>query len=133
MKYLNLRWFDYMYYRIYFAYSKTKDPDPWLYATSIVTLVQVLNFLLVPDVIISIFNPNLEGVVTKPCVIISFFIFWVHNYYRYKKKTYKHLCEIWVNESKKTKRRNGFFVMLYVFVMIFTPIAYGFVTHNLAK
>ncbi|BEH00060.1 hypothetical protein BSYN_23240 [Bacteroides sedimenti] len=135
MKYLNLKWFDYIYYRIYLAYSKTKDPDPWLYAINIVTVVQVFNFLLPPLCVIRIsysnyFNPNYDKLV-KLCLVLLSGVLWIHNYYRYKKKTYEYLFKIWVNENKITKRRNGYFVLLYILISFFAPIIYIFIKKNL--
>ncbi len=120
--------FDYLYYRTYFAYMRKNEATPWIYATNLITLMQFLNLLVVFIIVnkfVSIDN-NL-----KPFIIILFLLLFVVNYHRYKGKTYTKLNDLWNNENKKSRQRNGILIVLYILISILLPIIYSIFGRNL--
>lgn len=128
-----MTWFDYVYYRVYIAYQKRKDPDPCIYARAIVTLVQCMNFFIPMVILEDIFQLYTlpETKKAKPFLIIFMLIILVLNYRRYKIKNFEKLNKIWSDESKRVRRIRGWLVMIYILLSVLFPVIYGFIKHNI--
>ena len=124
-----LRFFDYIFYRVCKAYSRTKDSSPEGAAISIVSVMQCLN-------IFSIFM--LIEILRKDKIFIStFFVvifvtaFMVLNYIRYIYKNtnnYNIMVEIWKNETKKFQK--GILVVIYIVVSFLLTLGLAIYSGN---
>lgn len=123
-----MKLFDYLYYRVYFAYLKKNESLPWLYATNLVALMQTLNILLFYYLFEMIFNINFN--IKIVIIVLILFLIGV-NYFRFQKiKPYNKLSEVWNSESKKSRTKNGVLIVLYIVVTIASPIIFGIFFHN---
>jgi hypothetical protein len=119
-----MRIFDYIYYRVYHLYKyKWKDSTPGAYATSLVTLLETLNVVILPIFIYQLIsNDKIEH--SKIYYLIAFFVIFIFNLYRYNKiMDYKLLADKWVNEDKDKHRKRG--VLTIVFIVISLVIFLG--------
>jgi ABC-type amino acid transport system permease subunit len=129
-------WFDYVYYRVYVAYQKRKEPDPYMYATSIVALCQCLNFFIIDTIFKYFTNMYITALLGKPILVIIMFIVLGLNYRRYdhnNKRSYRKFHSIWKNEPKDVRHKRGWLVMIYILASVLFPIVYGFIKHNIME
>jgi hypothetical protein len=126
-----MRYFDYIYYRVYETYQKWKEPDPWIYASMLVVILQFLNLLLLFLVIEELFNLSAN---LKPFIIVLMIALIGLNFQRYHKVTiFEKLKVIWKDEQKETKINKGWYIVLYIILSLLIPIAYGIIRHNIIE
>jgi len=124
-----MKFFDYIYYRLYSTYRKWRDPDPWIYASMLVALMQFLNLLVIYLIVDVLINTSTN---LKPVIIVLFVVLIGLNFQRYSKvKPYEKLKDLWNDEQKELKKKMGWFIVLYIILSVLLPIAYGFIMHNL--
>ncbi len=111
--------FDYIYYRVYHVYKiKWNDNSPGAYATSLVTLLQSLLFVVMPVLIYSAFS-GIEIGLGKIYYIGVFIVFFVFNYFRYYKVTnYKNLAKKWNEEEKDKRKKRGIYIILFIIITL---------------
>jgi hypothetical protein len=125
-----MTWFDYVYYRICFAYEKRREPDPWVHATSILTLSQGFNVLFIIAIIDEFVSFNIiKG--GKFAFLIFMLTLWQLNFWRHKKISYTILKNRWKDEPKKRRRKRGWLVFLYTIMSFLSIVGYGFIKHNI--
>lgn len=110
--------FDYIYYRVYYTYkNKWKDSTPGAYATSLVTLLELLYILMLPQFVYELITNNKIGF-NKIYIIGAFGLIFFYNLYRYQKKfMFKVLSEKWDDEKAEKRKRHG---ILTVVMIVFT-------------
>lgn len=124
-----MKFFDYIYYRLYSTYRKWRDPDPWIYASMLVALMQFLNLLVIYLIVDVLINTSTN---LKPVIIVLFVVLIGLNFQRYSKvKPYEKLKGLWKDEQQELKKKKGWFIVLYIILSVLLPIAYGFIMHNL--
>ena len=112
--------FDYIYYRVYYTYkNKWKDSTPGAYATSLVTLLELLYILMLPQFIYELITNNKIGF-NKIYIVGAFGLIFFYNLYRYQKKfKFKVLSEKWDNEKAEIKKKRGILtVVMIVFSLV---------------
>lgn len=124
-----MKYFDYIYYRVFSTYQKWREPNPWIYASILVALLQFLNLLviyLITDVLINT-TANL-----KPVIVVLIVVLIGLNFQRYNKvKPYEKMKNLWKDEQKASKKKRGWLIILYIIISVLLPISYGFIKHNL--
>lgn len=124
-----MKYFDYIYYRVYSTYKKWKEPNPWIYASMLVALMQFLNLLVIYLIVDELINTSTN---LKPVIIVLIVLLIGLNFQRYNKvKPYEKLKDSWKNEQKELKKKMGWFIVLYIIISVLLPIAYVFIKHNL--
>jgi hypothetical protein len=119
-----MKFFDYLYYRTYFAYLKKNDSDPWIYATNLVALMQTFNLLAIYTLVQKIQN---KQPINKIVFVIIALLLIGLNYYRYQKiKPYNKLCDLWINDDKGTRMKKGILIVLYIILSVLLPVLYSF-------
>ncbi|NPD48281.1 hypothetical protein [Lentimicrobium sp. S6] len=111
--------FDYIYYRVFFTYkNKWKDDTPGAYATSLVTLMQSMLFIMTPYFSYELIT-NTKIEITKISILIGFIILFFLNLYRYQKViNFKSLSEKWDNEDKTIRKRKGIFTIVIIVLVV---------------
>lgn len=122
-----MKWFDYIYYRIYKWYEK-KDAHPWIYARG---LISVLQTFLVFDIFIIFqeFTPErlYSEVGEKILILIIFILLLAFNIYRYKILiSIEKLDNLYTSDPKK-----GILIVLIIVLVISPPFILGVLRHNL--
>lgn len=108
-----LRFFDYIFYRVCKAYSRTKDSSPEATASCIVAIMQSLNILSILMLIAILINDN--SFISKTLIVfftVASMIFYYIRYIYHGENNYKELEKKWMNETKKFKK--GIFVVIYI-------------------
>lgn len=124
-----MKYFDYIYYRVYNTYQKWREQDPWIYASMLVALMQFLNLLVIYLIVDVLINTSTN---LKPVIIVLFVVLIGLNFQRYSKvKPYEKLKGLWKDEQQELKKKKGWFIVLYIILSVLLPIAYGFIMHNL--
>lgn len=124
-----MKYFDYIYYRVYNTYQKWREQDPWIYASMLVALMQFLNLLVIYLIVDVLINTSTN---LKPVIIVLFVVLIGLNFQRYSKvKPYEKLKGLWKDEQQVLKKKKGWFIVLYIILSVLLPIAYGFIMHNL--
>ncbi|TKG87905.1 hypothetical protein EYV94_27825 [Puteibacter caeruleilacunae] len=120
-----LKFFDYVYYRIYSAYTDW-DNNPEIYAISLVALMQLFNFGIV--VLMTFTFLNKEPEVSKHILYASYIVFLIPNYIRYKRfKSYKQMDKRWGNAPKKKKILGGIAVLFYLIMSLVLLFVTGYI------
>jgi hypothetical protein len=129
-----MTWFDYVYYRVYVAYAK-KDPDPGIYAPTIVTLCQFFNFLIIDTILQYTANISIFKHLEKPILVIILLTALGLNHRRYGRygQNYPKFHAIWKDEPKDVRHKRGWWVMIYILASVLFPIVYGFIKHNIME
>ena len=112
-----LTFFDYVFYKVCNAYSKTSDSRPEGSAFCVVSLLKGLNILTLLF-FFEIITRN-KFSVTKYSVAGLMILLLVLNYIRYinkENRTYKSLTEKWADETKK--KRKGILIVFYIILTI---------------
>lgn len=119
-----LRFFDYIYYRVYHIYkTKWKDSTPGAYATSLVTLLQIVLVAIIPIFLYSAIRATKVNLDIKIFVGI-FLLFFLFNLYRYNKVTnYANLARKWNGEEDIKRRKRGVYVVLCIIVTLIISLA----------
>lgn len=124
-----MKYFDYFYYRVYSTYQRWREPDPWIYASILVALMQFLNLLVMYLIVDELINTSTN---LKPVIVVLIVALIGLNFQRYSKvKSFEKLKDLWKEEQKELKEKKGWFIVLYIIVSVLLPIAYGFIKHNL--
>lgn len=100
-----LKLFDYIFYRVCAAYSKTKDSSPEGAAMCVVSLIQCL-VILDLFFVFALLQKD-RSIVNYPIAIVTAIFIIVFNYIRYiyrEKQSYQVLEEKWQNESQKKEK-----------------------------
>lgn len=114
-----MNFFDYIFYRVCKAYSKSKDSSPEGTAMVVISMMQGLNIIsceFIYEVITQNKNPLSNYVLVGMGVLLMIF-----NYTRYiykEDRSYKILSERWVNEPKVLKVKNGILTTLYIIISL---------------
>lgn len=117
-----MKFFDYLFYRIAFAYFNTKDTSPEFAAVCIVSVMQ--SFAILDFIMLLAIAKHDKTVLNLTIVIAVCVFFLVFNYIRYiyqEKITYAVLKERWENESKKSEKG----IAVLFFVIVSTVIFFG--------
>jgi hypothetical protein len=124
-----MNYFDYIYYRVYSIYQKWREPDPWIYASILVALMQFLNLLVIYLIVDELINTSVN---LKPIIIVLIVALIGLNFQRYKNvKPYEKIENFWKDEQKESKKKKGWVIVFYIIISVLLPIAYGFIKHNL--
>ncbi len=124
-----MKYFDYIYYRVYSTYQKWREPDPWIYASILVALMQFLNLLVIYLIVDELFNTSTN---LKPVIVVLIVALIGLNFQRYSKvKSFEKLKDLWKEEQKEIKKKKGWFIVLYIITSVLLPIAYGLIKHNI--
>jgi hypothetical protein len=124
-----MKYFDYIYYRVYSTYQKWREPDPWIYASILVALMQFLNLLVIYLIVDELINTSIN---LKPVIVVLIVALIGLNFQRYKNvKPYEKIENFWKDEQKESKKKKGWFIVFYIIISVLLPIAYGFIKHNL--
>jgi ABC-type Fe3+ transport system permease subunit len=130
-----MSWFDYVYYRVYVAYQK-KDPDPWMYATSLVTVCPLLNLFIIDTIFEYFTNTYIAASLGKPILYVIAATALVLNYRKYgynNQRSYQKFHARWKDEPKKLRRKRGIWVLVYILASVLFPMVYGFIKHNIME
>lgn len=117
-----MKFFDYVFYRVCKAYSRTKDSSPEGAAVGVVSAMQcftVLSFFM----IVAIFKQN-KRVLNLPIVITIMLFFLIFNYFRHIYKednNYEILKNKWSSEPNSYRRG----VLIVIYIIITTAIFIG--------
>jgi hypothetical protein len=124
-----MKYFDYIYYRVFSTYQKWREPDPWIYASILIALLQFLNLLVIYLIVDGLINTSAN---LKPVIVVLIVVLIGLNFQRYSKvKPYEKMKDLWKDEQKEAKKKRGWFIFLYIIISVLLPIAYGFIKHNL--
>ncbi len=124
-----MKYFDYIYYRVYSTYQKWREPDPWIYASILVALMQFLNLLVIYLIVDELINTSTN---LKPVIVVLIVALIGLNFQRYSKvKSFEKLKDLWKEEQKEIKKKKGWFIVLYIITSVLLPIAYGLIKHNI--
>lgn len=119
--------FDYIFYRVYSAYSK-KDDTPWVYASAATSLLQ-LGFIVFILSLFTLFTDieTLEKKSVLPVILVVLVINW----YRYEKKLDISTFEkLWRDEPKPVRKRNGYLIVFGMIFEVIWPFIVGFLRHS---
>jgi len=119
--------FDYLYYRVYFTYkNRWKDSTPGAYATSLVTLLQLIFILMLPLFVYELItNNNVEF--NKLYIIPAFGLILIYNLHRYKRKmNFRKLSEKWDNEKADIRKKRG--ILTIAMIVVSLAIFFGLAT-----
>lgn len=109
--------FDYIFYRVCKAYSRTKDSSPEVSAFCLVALMQFFNILSILMVFaIIIKDKSFFSKIFGGCIVIVLMILSYIRYVYKENKNYKILSEKWRNESKS--RKKGMIVLIYIILSV---------------
>ncbi len=124
-----MKYFDYIYYRVYSTYQKWREPDPWIYASILVALMQFLNLWVIYLIVDELINTSTN---LKPVIVVLIVALIGLNFQRYSKvKSFEKLKDLWKEEQKEIKKKKGWFIVLYIITSVLLPIAYGLIKHNI--
>ncbi len=124
-----MKYFDYIYYRVYSTYQRWREPDPWIYASILVALMQFLNLLVIYLIVDELINTSTN---LKPVIVVLIVALIGLNFQRYSKvKSFEKLKDLWKEEQKEIKKKKGWFIVLYIITSVLLPIAYGLIKHNI--
>lgn len=124
-----MKYFDYIYYRVYSTYQRWREPDPWIYASILVALMQFLNLLVIYLIVDELINTSTN---LKPVIVVLIVALIGFNFQRYSKvKSFEKLKDLWKEEQKEIKKKKGWFIVLYITTSVLLPIAYGLIKHNI--
>lgn len=124
-----MKYFDYIYYRVYSTYQKWREPDPWIYASILVALMQFLNLLVIYLIVDELINTSTN---LKPVIVVLIVALIGFNFQRYSKvKSFEKLKDLLKEEQKEIKKKKGWFIVLYITTSVLLPIAYGLIKHNI--
>jgi uncharacterized membrane protein YbhN (UPF0104 family) len=118
-----MKYFDYLFYRVARAYSKTISTSPIGMSWAIVSLMEFLSASIVFFSFQILFHHKVT--VPKPILIISMILVMAFNRIRYffrKRTNYEALDKKWINETKFLKVRNGVFATLYIILNLILAI-----------
>ena len=110
--------FDYIYYRTFAIYkNKWNENDPKIYAISLVTLLQSINFISLFYAFVIILQKDIF--IDVKYSFILFFLILIINLIKYRKKhDYDELRKKWSNEEITKKKNKGFGIIFYIFASI---------------
>ena len=119
--------FDFIFYRTYTFYKTAGDNMPGIYALCIITLFPLLNLSSLIFILIDLFK--IKGWNYSKLLLLSFFFcVLLINYYRiYRHIGVKKILEKWDEADKKSKKRLGTGMMVYLIasmVFLFASIIY---------
>jgi len=124
-----IRFFDYIFIRVYILYSKWKEDYPYPFAEGALVVFQffiILNFFTV----LTFFNivpKKMEN--GKHFALILILILYLINHNRYS-KNYKSILEDYNLKSDTYRRKKGFLLLLLVVMIVFFPILIGVLRNN---
>lgn len=129
-----LRIFDYVYYRVYHIYKvKWKDDTPGAYATSLITLLQNLLFVLIPIYTFA----AIAGIIPdsdETYLIGGFILFFVFNCLRYSKRNnYESLRKRWNDESEVKFKQKGICVVLFIAITLAISITTAIIAGKIER
>lgn len=123
---------DYVFFRIYSFYRDKKDSTPIFMGCSVIAITFLFSLLSLSVIFNLVLKIRLESFISKP-MILAFMaatiglLVWRYN----KKQVIGSLEEKYGKEEDSRKRRNAFYIFLYILIAFLTPITYGFLKHNL--
>jgi hypothetical protein len=121
--------FDYIHYRIYQFFKERGDNVPEWKGTLILSLMQsftVIDVMVIVKIIHDYSFPSKFAFL--PLLIVAGAINW----YRYERNfDGEKLENRWKDEATQVRKRNGWFIGLYLLASFLIPAAYGYLKHNL--
>lgn len=126
--------FNYSYYRLCDFYLSKRDSAAEMTSALIVSLIQfftILDLLIIVRIFWEYPIPNnFSKYWFLPLIIILPFINW--NIY-VKHRKYREYRKLWSEESGKQRRKNGFFIVLYIMISMLIPVLYGLIRYNIME
>jgi hypothetical protein len=104
--------FDYVFYRLSSFYKNNFGHEDYLYAISLLSIIQCTNIMVLISLFFILLNEPNElqpFIMLLLCVIILIIL----NSIRYNKKKYQLLNTIWGKEKRTIKIIRGFYILLY--------------------
>lgn len=118
-----MKFFDFIFYRVYRAYNKTMDLSPEITAFCLVSLVQFLNFLFLME-IFSLLS-GLRMISSKPILLTLMILILIINYFRYikNKEAYQKLDKKWNLQETIIQKRMRVWIIIYIWSTLIITIA----------
>lgn len=121
---------DYIFYRIYSFYKKSKDAVPIFMGCGVLTTMLFFSLLSLIVIINFVFKITIP--INKIIICFTILSFLVAFGKRFNNdEMISSLEEKYAKEDDYKKRRNAFFIALYILIVFLMPILYGFLKHNL--
>lgn len=123
-----IRFFDYIFYRIYLAY-KQKDDLPGPTASIVISIIQFFTLFSLFALLRLFYDTPLPS---KYYVLPLIGGIMIYNWYKYERNlNIEKFDNQWQDEEKSRKKRNGWLIVLYIILSIMFPITIGILKHNL--
>ncbi len=125
-----LKWFDYVYYRVYLWYKNKNEPHYHFAGIAIVSVLIVI-LLISLLTVLTLFFFTMPKIEKWQTAIFAFVILLLVRYRYTKLVNFGNLHKEWGKESKNVKIKKGWLIVcVFVSSMIFI-ILIGYLRHNL--
>lgn len=124
-----LKKLDYVFYRSYNVYVKRKDSTPIFMGCLVLVLLLCFSLLCLFSITTVIFRYeiNIPKIILLGGIITFLILFWK----RYSNGYYITLMEIYKDEDLILKRKRGWWIVMYLILVLSIPICIGYMRHNL--
>jgi hypothetical protein len=125
--------FEYLFYRVYHFYKDKNDSTPIFMGCLVLSLIcclTILSFIM----LVSCFGNKwaIDGGVLKSIMLllaVPLPFLWMIRY-KNSELQLKIECQ-YQNESQNDKYRRGWFLSIYIIILLLIPISIGYMRHNL--
>lgn len=124
-----IKFFDYIFYRVYKQYEKWTEDYPYPFAEGVVVVIQGF-IILSLFTIVSLFYkfPKASDNERYIWIVITIILYLI-NHSRYKKK-FIEIINTYDKSDDPNKKRNGILIVVLIIVVIFFPIIIGVLRNN---
>ena len=127
-----MRLIDYVFFRVYRFYKTKKDAIPTFMGCGVITVALFFSLLTLLVILNLVFKAKLELLINKPLALLIMAVTLGLLNWRYNnQQLIESLEEKYSEEGPPKRRRNAFYIFMYIVFVLFTPIIYSFLKHNL--
>lgn len=122
---------DYLFYRIYNFYKRKRDSTPVLMGCLVLMVLMFSTLLTLSSIVEIVFRiPELK--VEKYFIVIVLLALLYIIYRRFsKEQTIESLVSYYKDEELSKKRLRGWLFIIYLILVMLTPVSIGYMRHNL--
>lgn len=124
-----IKFFDYIFYRIYKQYESWREDYPYPFAEGVVVVIQGFIILSVIAVLSSLNVVPRKVESHKIYALSSLVVLYLINHLRYKKR-FLEIISTYDKIDDRNRKRNGVLIIVLIVVVILFPIIIGILRNN---
>ncbi len=124
-----IRFFDYIFYRVYKQYERWREDYPYPFAEGVIVVLQIFIIYSILTVLsfFGLFPKKIET--PKYYALFLMVIVYLLNHYRYKKK-FIEIIGTYDKMKDRNRKRNGILIWMLILLVIIFPVIVGVLRNN---